>query len=103
YAVLETNEQLSVLKKTAYQTPNKRELNKAPTELQTAMPLITNGEMIKDNIAEANITEEWHLNELERQEYEMDQVFFAEWLEGKILYILPYTKIKEKDWKNIQK
>lgn len=103
YAVLETNGELSVLKKAAYQTPNKKELNVAPTEPQIAMPLIIDGEMIKDNLAEANITEEWLLNELERQEYELHKVFFAEWLEGKKLYILPYTKIKEKDWENKQK
>src|SRR5699024_12109583 len=73
------------------------------TEPQIAMPLIIDGEMINDNLAEANITEEWLLNELERQEYELHKVFFAEWLEGKKLYILPYTKIKKKDWKNKQK
>ncbi len=97
YAILETNGELSVLKKAAYQTPNKRELNVAPTEVQIAMPLITDGEMIKDNLSEANITEEWLLDELTRQNYALKDVFYAEWLEGQKLFILPYRKIKEKD------
>src|SRR5699024_6738155 len=103
YAVLETNGELSVLKKAAYQTPNKRKLNVAPTEPQITMTQIIDREMINDNLAEANIKEERLLNELERQEYELHKVFYAEWLEGKKLYILPYTKIKKKDWKNKQK
>lgn len=97
YAVLETNGELSVLKKAAYQTPNKRELNVAPTEVQIATPLITDGEMIKDNLSEADITEDWLLNELTRQKYALEDVFYAEWLEGQKLFVLPYRKIKEKD------
>lgn len=102
YAVLETNGELSVLKKAAYQTPNKKELNVAPTEPQIAFPVITDGEMVKDNMAEVNITEQWLLDEIARQAYDLQQVFYAEWLEGKKLYILPYKKIKEKDWENKQ-
>lgn len=98
YAVLETNGELSVLKKAAYQTPNKKDLNVAPTEPQIAMPLITDGEIIKDNLAEANLTEEWLLDELTRQDFVLDQVFYAEWLEGKKMFVLPYKKIKQKDW-----
>ena len=98
YAVLETNGELSVLKKAAYQTPNKKDLNVAPTEPQIAMPLITDGEIIKDNLAEANLTEEWLLDELTRQDFNLDQVFYAEWLEGKKMFVLPYKKIKQKDW-----
>lgn len=102
YAVLETNGELSVLKKAAYQTPNKKELNVSPTEPQIAMPLIMDGEMVKDNLAEVNITEDWLLEELSRQNFELHEVFFVEWLEGEKLYVLPYRKIKEKDWKNKQ-
>lgn len=103
YAVLETNGELSVLKKAAYQTPNKKDLNVAPTEPQIAMPIIMDGEIVKDNIQEVDITENWLLDELKRQEYELHEVFFAEWLEDEKLYVLPYQKIKAKDWKNKQK
>lgn len=102
YAILETNGELSILKKAAYQTPNKKELNLAPTEPQIAMPIIMDGEMVKDNLQEVNLTEEWLKDELTRQNFELHEVFFAEWLEGKKLYVLPYKKIKEKDWKKKQ-
>ncbi|MBO1002979.1 DUF421 domain-containing protein [Pseudogracilibacillus auburnensis] len=100
YAILETNGELSVLKKAPFQTPNKKDLNVAPEEPQIAMPLIIDGEVVKDNLAEANVTEEWLLDELKRQNYDdIRQVFYAEWLEGKKLFVLPYTKIKKKHLK----
>lgn len=67
YAVLETNGEISVVKKSEYQTPTKKDLNVAPSEPQIAMTVIMDGEMIKDNMAEVNITEEWLLEELKRQ------------------------------------
>lgn len=97
YAILETDGLLSVLKKPEYQTPNKKDLNVKPTEVQISVPLILDGEMIKDNLAEANVTEDWLLKELTRQNYSsVKKVFYAEWLEGKKLFVLPYKKIKEK-------
>lgn len=99
YAVLETDGLLSVLKKPAYQTPNKKDLNVKFEEPQIAMPLIMDGEMIKDNLAEANISEDWLMKELKRQNYSsLKKVFYAEWLEGKKLFVLPYTKIKHKHY-----
>lgn len=101
YAVLETNGELSVLKKTEYQTPTKKDLNVAPTEPQIAMTVITDGEMIKDNLAEANITEDWLLDELKRQNFDsIKDVFYAEYLKNKKLFVLPYTKIKKKHLEN---
>src|SRR5699024_4831223 len=101
YAVLETNGEISVLKKAAYQTPTKQDLNIAPSEPQIAMTVITDGEMIKDNMAEADITEVWLLEELKRQNYhDIKEVFYAEWLKDKKLFVLPYTKIKKKHLEN---
>jgi len=100
-AVLETNGELSVLKKAEYQPPTKKDLNVAPTEPQIAMTVITDGEIIKDNLAEANITEEWLLEELKRQNYhDTKEVFYAEYLKDKKLFVLPYTKIKKKHLEN---
>lgn len=99
YAILETNGDVSVLKKSAFQTPTKKDLNVMPTEPQIAVTIITDGEMIKDNLAEANITEEWLIKELDRQGFhDVKDVFYSEWMEGKKLFILPYTKIKSKDF-----
>lgn len=100
YAVLETDGLLSVLKKAAYQTPNKKDLNVHPAEPQIATPLIMDGQIIKDNLEEEDITEEWLHKELERQKYSTEKkVLYAEWLKDKKLFILPYTKIKHKQMK----
>src|SRR5690625_3749663 len=99
FAVLETDGLLSVLKKAAYQTPNKKDLNVAPTEPQIAIPLIMDGEMVKDNLAEADVTEELLLNEIGRQDFsDNKEIFYAEKLKDKKLYVLPYTKIKSKHY-----
>src|SRR5690625_1493056 len=87
YAVLETNGLISVLKKPKYQTPNKKDLNVKPEKAQIAIPLIMDGEMIKDNLAEANVTEEWLIKEIKRQNYSsVKKVFYAEWMEGRKLH-----------------
>lgn|SRR5690625_1473826 len=97
YAILETNGELSVVKKPAYQTPTKQDLNVKLTKAEIAMPVITDGEIIKDNIAEADLTEEQLLNELNKQNVEnIKDVFYAEYIPGKSLFILPYEKIKSK-------
>src|SRR5690625_817525 len=101
YAVLETNGELSEVKKAEYQAPTKKDLNLAPTKPQIEMTEITDGEIVKDNLAEANLTEDWLLEELKRQNYnDVKEVFYAEWLKDKKLFVLPYTKIKRKHLEN---
>src|SRR5690625_3493981 len=104
YAVLETDGLLSVLKKAAYQTPNKKDLNVAPTEPQIAIPLIMDGEIIQDNLAEAGVDEAWLKDEIHRQKYDdIKKVLYAEWLKDKKLFVLPYRKIKSKHYKKKMK
>src|SRR5699024_3697290 len=68
-----------------------------------ATPLIMDGEMIKDNLAEVDITEDWLLQELERQNYtDVKKVFYAEWMDNKKMYVLPYRKIKHKQYQKKQ-
>src|SRR5699024_7007378 len=69
YAVLETDGLLSVLKKPEFETLNKRDLNVYPEKAQMATPLIIYGEMIKDNLAVLDITNDWILQEIERLKY----------------------------------
>lgn len=100
YAILETNGQLSILKKAPYQTPSNKDLNIEAENPVIATTVIADGELIKDNLAEANLSEEWLLEELKRQNFnDVKEVFYAEWLEGKRLFAFPYTKIKHKHFK----
>lgn len=97
YGILETNGLLSVLKKDACLTPNKKELNVAPAEPAIAFPLIMDGEIIEDNMDEVNISKTWLDEEIVRQKMgRVDDIFYGEWMKGKKLYLLPYTKIKKK-------
>ncbi|MGM8212689.1 YetF domain-containing protein [Virgibacillus sp. W0430] len=100
YAVMESNGQVSVLKKSNYQTPTKEDLNIKSDEPSMAMTLISDGEIIKDNLAESGLTEQWLFQQLKVQGFSsIKDVFYAEYLEGKKLFALPYTKIKKKDMK----
>lgn len=104
YAILETNGDVSVLKKSAFQNPTKKDLNVFPTEPQIAITLITDGEILKDNLEEANVTREWLEEEIKRQEYRsIKDIFYAEWMNDTKLFLLPYRKIKEKDMQKKQK
>lgn len=99
YAILETNGDLSILKKSPYLTPNRKDLDILPTTSQIATTLISDGEIVYDNLAEVDVTEEWLLDELLKQNFTSEkEVFYAEYLVNKPLFVLPYVKIKEKDW-----
>lgn len=98
YAILEPNGDVSVLKKDSYQTPTKKDLNIVPTKPKIAVTLINDGEIIQDNLFEANLSEQWLMNELNKQNFtSIKEVFYAEYLEGKGVFALPYAKIKSKD------
>lgn len=105
YAILETNGEISVLKKSAYDTPTKEDMNiKIKSEPTIALPLILDGELVEDNLLEANLTEKWLYKQLKKQNLErIEEVFFAEYMPEQALYILPYKKIKHKDYLKKQK
>lgn len=97
YAILETNGLLSVLKKPAYDTPTKTDMHITPSQADVSISLILDGEFIDDNIDEADVTKDWVLNEMAAQNFnDVKEIFYAEWLPNKPLFILPYEKIKEK-------
>lgn len=99
YAILESNGDLSVMKKGPFQTPNKKDLNVLPEKPEIAMTLISDGVIYDDNLAEIDKDEQWLIEELKKQNYSsVEEVFYAEYLSDKDLFILPYTKIKRKDY-----
>lgn len=104
YAILETNGQLSVLKKADLQIPTKIDLKVPVADVHVASTIISDGEIITDNMSELKMSEEWVLAEINRQGYRsLNEIFYAEWLDGKGLYILPYTNIKTKHYQKKQK
>ncbi|WP_236686927.1 YetF domain-containing protein [Ornithinibacillus contaminans] len=92
YAILETNGTLSVLKKSDYQTPNRKDMKLAPQDVKLSVGLINDGEIIYDNLTEKNLTEEWLMEELQKQGFDsVKDVFYAEYLRDEELLVLPFV------------
>ena len=99
YAILETNGTVSVLKKSAFQTPTKSDMKIAPQDVALSTTLINDGEIIYDNLKEKNLTEEWLLEQLKEQDYErVEDVFYAEYNKGKKLFLLPFENREHQKW-----
>ncbi|WP_174612820.1 DUF421 domain-containing protein [Virgibacillus ihumii] len=92
YAILETDGTVSVLKKSAYQTPTNKDMNIRPGSVMLPMMIINDGEVLWDNLAEAKLTKEWLQQQLKQQEIDsVKEIFYAEWIDGqKNLFIMPF-------------
>ncbi len=92
YAILETNGAISVLKKSDYQSPTRKDMKLAPQPANLTVTLVNDGEIIYDNLEEKNLTEEWLLQELKEQGYEqVKDVFYAEYMKDEELLVLPFV------------
>ncbi len=99
YAILETNGEISVLKKSQFDSPTREDMKLVPPKATIAFTLINDGEILHDNLAEINKTKTWLQGELRKQQIDkIEDVFYAEYIEGKPLFIQTYTKIKHKDY-----
>ncbi|NYF25351.1 DUF421 domain-containing protein [Sporosarcina sp. JAI121] len=80
YAILETNGQLSVLKKAGQETATKKDMNvSAPVPKYIPTEVIAEGRVTKKNLTELNLTEEWLYEQLKKQGVgKVENVFFAE-------------------------
>ncbi|MBM7553999.1 DUF421 domain-containing protein [Thalassobacillus pellis] len=91
FAILETDGTISVLKKSTAQTPTRQDLNLKPQTVPLPMALISDGEVLWDNLKEAGLNKQWLHDQLRRQNVTaFSDVFFAEYKEGEDLYVLPY-------------
>lgn len=89
HAILETNGELSVYKKAANQPATKKDMqlsSRPPHYIPTQ--IITDGVIIKRNLLELGLTEEWLRSELKKAGYkDPTQIFYAELQENGKLYI----------------
>ncbi len=93
YAILETDGTVSVLKKHPYAAPTNKDMNIPFSKVILPIPIISDGEILTDNLDEFNINEQWVLNELKKIGYHTPkEIVFAEWEEGKPIYVMPYSK-----------
>lgn len=80
YAILETNGELSVLKKAEQEAATKKDVN-APAQTPKYLPteVIAEGKISKRNLTELNLTEEWLYEQLKKKGIgNVKNVFYAE-------------------------
>ena len=80
YAILETNGNLSVLKKADQEPATKKDVN-APAPEPKYMPseIISDGKIVQKNLTELSLTEEWVYEQLKKQGIgQVEQVYYAE-------------------------
>lgn|SRR5690606_3057582 len=99
YAILEPNGKLSVMKKSDYQAPTRKDMKLAPQEVKLPTLLINDGEVIYDNLKEKNLTVEWLQEQLELQGYRStEEIFAAEYTKGKDLFLVPFINRNHEKW-----
>jgi uncharacterized membrane protein YcaP (DUF421 family) len=89
YAILETNGQLSVMKKITQQGATKQDV-KASTTAPKYLPteLISDGKVMEKNLTELSLTEEWLMQELRKKGVESaEQVFIAQVQDDGTLFV----------------
>lgn len=91
YAILETDGTVSVLKKSPYEMPTKKDLHLNLEEVYLPITFISDGKVIEDNVTEAGYNLTWLEQQLKQENiYRVEEVMYAEWLEGTGLLIQPY-------------
>lgn len=96
YAILETNGQLSVMKKAAQEAATRQDV-KAPAKEPKYIPteIISDGNLIKENLTELQLSEEWVYEQLKKNGFsKVEQVYYAEILTDGTLHIDQRTKEK---------
>lgn len=80
YAILETNGQLSVLKKAGQEAATKKDVNaSAPVPKYIPTEVIAEGKITDKNLTELNLTEEWLYEQLKKQGIgNAEHIFYAE-------------------------
>lgn len=89
YAVLETNGELSVMKKVGLQEATKQDV-KVPLTLPLFIPseIISDGKIVKKNLEELDLTEEWVMKKLKKHGVDsVSDVFYAQLQTNGSLYI----------------
>ncbi|GEN45615.1 UPF0702 transmembrane protein YetF [Alkalibacillus haloalkaliphilus] len=90
YAVLETNGTVNVLKKFIHQVPTNEILNQTPKSVELPISIISDGEIVDENLKEISWGLEDVEREVEQQGLTIQDIMYAEWTQEKGLYVMPY-------------
>lgn len=91
YAILETNGIISVLPKSQFAPPTTENLQMNIGQPTLPTTLIIDGEILRENLLEAGLNEQWLKTELNMQHYtSYEDVLYAEWKQDSPLFIQGY-------------
>ncbi|MFX3673858.1 MAG: DUF421 domain-containing protein [Paenisporosarcina sp.] len=90
FGILEANGQLSILKKSDYEQPTKQDFNFSSDIVDLPITLISDGEILWDNLAERGFNKEWLYIQLKKYGFKNEkEIFFADWRENEGIHICP--------------
>lgn len=94
FALIEPNGSISVLKKSRYQKTTLEDFNMPNQSVYLPVTLISDGEIIQENLEELNKDDYWLRNQLlDNGIREIEDVLFAEWLENDGMLVIPYKPV----------
>lgn len=95
YGILEADGKITVLKKPEYNYPTLSDLGLNPKPVYLPVTLISDGEVLLDNLKDSGFNETWLEKQLHMQGFkDVKQVFYAEWKEDEGMHIVPLQKKK---------
>ncbi|QOR67651.1 DUF421 domain-containing protein [Cytobacillus suaedae] len=88
YAILEADGSLSVLNKANFDPPSRKDHNMPNKAVFLPITLISDGEIIRDNLKEAGFDESWLKQQIKSfGAKDVKEVLYAEWREGEGLFV----------------
>ncbi|WP_432407638.1 DUF421 domain-containing protein [Wukongibacter sp. M2B1] len=95
YGILEADGKITVLKKPEYNYPTLSDLGLNPKPVYLPVTLVSDGEVLLDNLKDSGFNETWLDKQLHMQGFkDVKQVFYAEWKEDEGMHIVPLQKKK---------
>ncbi len=93
FAVLEPNGTVSVLPKAAHDLPKKKDFKMPSDPVEIPVTVIIDGEVVRDNLKDAGLNEDWLKAELAKHKVkDYKEVFYAEWRKGHRLHIMKFEE-----------
>lgn len=90
YAILESNGTVTVLRNAQYDSVTRGDMNLPQEEVHIPVSLIIDGTVLKDNLKNSGFDQGWLQKQIENHGCQkVEDVFYAEWLENKGLYLEP--------------
>lgn len=95
YGILEADGKVTVLKKPKYTQPTLDDLNLKQKPVYLPVTLISDGEVLWDNLRDSGHNEKWLQNQLNMYNInDVKQVFYAEWMKDEGMHIVPLKNDK---------